>query len=122
MSRPLSVYTQEARIISEHRGWEDDYDRAVFANGADLLAAVERYSDGLNWPAWVDTSDDPDDDGPRLTVGFFLPRKGRGYQYPTAAYTPENVQGVRAAILRFWAGRADAGFNRWAHLGESSRA
>lgn len=105
--------------IGWHEQWEDEYSAQVYATFEELgrqfeMCEHELYS-SMNVPVWLSYDEDGEDQGwgePVLTVGVMLTRKGRTVQWIAPA-TPEQAQDIRTRMLRVWAGRADAMFDRY---------
>ena len=120
------------------RGYDDNYEGLAFATGAELAAELEAWALGpyarLNVPVWVDVpavaigepcewcnehglpgvavSGEWTCGEHRLEVGILLTRHGEPTIWYTDDWTPDDVQAIRATMLRVWAGRADTGFAR----------
>ena len=112
--------------------YEDNYSGTAFESGAELLADLEHWSFGhlgdLNIPVWISAPDkragadcsycveygERVECQHRLEVGAFLPRHGRCTIRYTDNFTGEDVRTARQLLMRVWAGRADAGFDRYA--------
>ena len=92
--------------------YEDDYNGVEYPSADALVADIDRMTNSLNWPVWVELR--TDDVPAVLEVGYFQQRHGRTHiTYSNVGATEEHVTAVRHHMLRWWAGRAGAGFGRW---------
>ena len=99
--------------------WEDNYGAQVFPTFEDLSYHFRMCEEGgfehLNVPVWLTYEPDPAESGlqePVLVIGVLLTRHGSPVQWIGPA-TPEQVRDIQSRMLRVWAGRADAMFDRY---------
>lgn len=100
------------------RGYEDNYDAEEFNSFEELSATFAAFAESehlgdINVPCWItfDSWEEEEPSGGTLSIGVFGTRKGRTWQWVSPA-TPEQVQEIRQRMMRIWAGRAEAGFER----------
>lgn len=103
-------------VASTSRYYEDSYHGVEFDSPAELITYCETQVDSLNWPIWIESTPPNEDDDyypARLEVGWFMQRHGEAFvAYCLGAHTDEDVQRLRAALMRVWVARAEAGFPR----------
>lgn len=94
-----------------HSHYENSYSATVFDSFEGLSSVFVEFCEGdigyLNVPVWVDF----DGEG-RLAVGIMFPCHGDTTQWIAPA-TPDQVRDIQSRMLRVWAGRAEAHFDRY---------